>query len=100
MVLQTFFNVLKAAKKYTQPTHCLLVNEFLSVPSIVQAEQIFTVDKSRVLKFLGHLTPEEMDRVDDAVRASLALNPMGSIHGSRVTRIISLPRHKKATNTA
>ena len=65
--------------RYTQPTHCLLVNEFLSVPSIVQAEQIFTVDKSRVLKFLGHLTPEEMDRVDDAVRASLALNPMGSI---------------------
>ena len=69
----------KAAKKYTQPTHCLLVNEFLSVPSIVQAEQIFTVDKSRVLKFLGHLTPEEMSRVDDAVRTSLALNPMGSI---------------------
>jgi len=49
------------------------------LPSIVQAEQIFTVDKSRVLKFLGHLTPEEMSRVDDAVRASLALNPMGSI---------------------
>ena len=69
----------KAAKKYTQPTHCLLVNDFLSVPSIVQAEQIFTVDKSRVLKYLGHLTPEEMSRVDDAVRASLALNPMGSI---------------------
>ena len=69
----------KAAKKYTQPTHCLLVNDFLSVPSIVQAEQIFTIDKSRVLKFLGHLTPEEMSRVDDAVRASLALNPMGSI---------------------
>lgn len=69
----------QGGKKYTQPTHCLLVNEFLSVPSIVQAEQIFTVDKSRVLKFLGHLTPEEMSRVDDAVRASLALNPMGSI---------------------
>ena len=69
----------KAAKKYTQPTHCLLVNDFLSVPSVVQAEQIFTIDKSRVLKFLGHLTPEEMRRVDDAVRISLALNPMGSI---------------------
>ena len=61
----------KAAKKYTQPTHCLLVNDFLSVPSIVQAEQIFAVDKSRVLKFLGHLTPEEMSRVDDAVRAKV-----------------------------
>lgn len=57
----------KAAKKYTQPTHCLLVNDFLSVPSIVQAEQIFTVDKSRVLKYLGHLTPEEMSRVEDTV---------------------------------
>ena len=53
------------------------MNEFLSVPSIVQAEQIFTVDKRRVLKFLGHLTPEEMSQVDDAVRASLSLNPMG-----------------------
>ena len=69
----------KVAKKYTHPTHCLLVNDFLSVPSVVQAEQIFTIDKSRVLKFLGHLTPEEMRRVDDAVRISLALNPMGSI---------------------
>ena len=70
----------KVTKKYTQPTHCLLVNEFLSVPSIVQAEQIFTIDKSRALKYLGHLTPEEMRRVDDAVRIiSLALNPMGSI---------------------
>ena len=35
--------------------------------------------KSRALKYLGHLTPEEMRRVDDAVRISLALNPMGSI---------------------
>ena len=25
---------------------------------------------------------------------------IGLIHGSRVTRIISLPRHRKATNTA
>ena len=38
----------------------------------VQAEQIFTIDKSRALKYLGHLTPEEMRRVDDAVRISLA----------------------------
>ena len=48
-------------------------------PSIVQAEQIFTIDKSRVQNFVGHLTPEEMSRVDDAVKISLALNPMGSI---------------------
>ena len=69
----------KAEKKVNQPTHCLLENAGLNMPSVVQAEQIFTIDKSRALKYLGHLTPEEMRRVDDAVRISLALNPMGSI---------------------
>ena len=76
----------KITKKSSQPTHCLLENPILSRPSIVQAEQIFTIDKSRVLKFIGHLTPEEMSQVDDAVRTSLALNPMGSIQ--KLTPII------------
>ena len=68
----------KTEKKAAQPTHCLVEPEKLE-PSIVQAEQIFTVDKRRVQNFAGHLTPEEMSRVDDAVKISLALNPMGSI---------------------
>lgn len=68
----------KTEKKAAQPTHCLVELEGLE-PSIVQAEQIFTIDKSRVKRFVGHLTPEEMRRVDDAVKISLALNPMGSI---------------------
>ena len=57
----------KTDKKVTQATHCQVEEDGLK-PSIVQAEQIFTIDKSRVLKF-----------VDDAVKISLALNPMGSI---------------------
>ena len=68
----------KTEKKAAQPTHCLVEPEKLE-PSIVQAEQIFTIDKSRVQNFAGHLTPEEMSRVDDAVKISLALTPMGSI---------------------
>lgn len=68
----------KTEKKAAQPTHCLVEPEKLE-PSIVQAEQIFTIDKSRVQNFVGHLTPEEMSRVDDAVKISLALNPMGSM---------------------
>ena len=68
----------KTEKKVAQPTHCLVEPE-KPEPSIVQAEQIFTIDKSRVQNFAGHLTPEEMSRVDDAVKISLALNPMGSI---------------------
>ena len=68
----------KTEKKAAQPTHCLVEPEKLE-PSIVQAEQIFTIDKSRIQNFAGHLTPEETSRVDDAVKISLALNPMGSI---------------------
>lgn len=68
----------KVDKKAMQPTHSLVELDGLE-PSIVQTEQIFTIDKSRVIKYLGHLTSEEMHRVDDTVRVSLALNPMGSI---------------------
>ena len=68
----------KIEKKAMQPTHSLVELDSLE-PSIVQTEQIFTIDKSRVIKYLGHFTSEEMHGVDDAVRISLALNPMGSI---------------------
>ena len=43
----------KAEKKVNQPTHCLLENAGLNMPSVVQAEQIFTIDKSRALKYLA-----------------------------------------------
>ena len=69
----------KAAKK-VYPADPLPAGERVSLRTIHRSGRAdFTVDKSRVLKYLGHLTPEEMSRVDDAVRASLALNPMGSI---------------------
>ena len=61
-------------KKVTQPTHCLLENEGLSMSSMALAEQIFTIDKSRILKYLGHLAPEDMQRLDYALKNSLALN--------------------------
>lgn len=51
-------------KKVTQPTHCLLENEGLSMSSMALAEQIFTIDKSRILKYLGHLAPEDMQRLE------------------------------------
>ena len=37
------------------------------------------IDKSRILKYLGHLAPEDMQRLDYALKNSLALNPLGSI---------------------
>ena len=46
----------KTAKKYTQPTHCLLVNDFLSVPSIVQAGSpaLCRAERSRRTPVGGH----------------------------------------------
>lgn len=83
----------KTEKKAAQPTHCLVEPEKLE-PSIVQAEQIFTIDKSRVQNFVGHLTPEEMSRVDDAVKISLALNPMGSMEEIRFPHLHGLQRQR------
>ena len=64
----------KAAKKYTQPTHCLLVNDFLSVPSIVQAEQIFTIDKS--LNPMGSI-----QRLPPIIRSTAAYAPPEVVEG-------------------
>ena len=65
----------RIAKKADQPTHVLIdQNPAFSTPSMVQAEQIFTIDKSRVQRFLGQVTQQEMYQIDRAVISSLDLN--------------------------
>jgi mRNA interferase MazF len=41
--------------------------------SVVQCSQLRSVDEKRILKTLGHLSPETMQFVDQALRISLAL---------------------------
>ena len=56
-------------KKRHLPTHVLLDhNPGLKVPSIVQLEQIFTIDKRRVQRFAGQASSEEMDRIEAALK--------------------------------
>ena len=75
LVLQTRSQLKAIAKKADQPTHVLIdQNPAFSTPSMVQAEQIFTIDKSRVQRFLGRITPSEMYRIEAAVINSLDLN--------------------------
>ena len=65
----------RIAKKADQPTHVLIdQNPAFSTPSMVQAEQIFTIDKSRVQRFLGQLTQPEMYQIEEAISSSLNLN--------------------------
>ena len=62
-------------KKLNLPTHVLLdQNPGLKVPSIVQLEQIFTIDKRRVQRFAGQASSEEMERIETALKISLGMN--------------------------
>lgn len=65
----------KVDKKLNLPTHVLLVqNSGLKVPSVVQLEQIFTIDKRRVQRFAGQASSEEMERIETALKISLGMN--------------------------
>lgn len=61
-------------KKSNQPTHSLIEGiRNLSSPSVVLAEQLITIDKVRVLKYLGKVPEEQMQGIDKAVMVSLGL---------------------------
>ena len=65
----------RTEKKRYQPTHVLIAhNTAFEKPSVVQLEQIFTIDKSRVQRFLGRLTQDEMQEIEKGVVSSLDLN--------------------------
>ena len=62
-------------KKPDQPTHCLLSNvKCLPEKSTVMLEQIRTIDKSRVIRFMGKLKAEKMREIDAALEVSLGLH--------------------------
>lgn len=64
----------KTRKKAKQPTHYLIRNNpALSRPSLVLLEQLRTIDKQRIIKYLGRVTRKEMRGVDAALRVSLDL---------------------------
>ena len=64
----------RTEKKKYQPTHVLIAhNTAFEKPSVVQLEQIFTIDKSRIQRFLGRITQNEMQEIEKGVVSSLAL---------------------------
>lgn len=48
----------------------------LTADSLVLLNQIRTVDKSRLSRYWGQLTPETMTKVDEALKISLGLVPI------------------------
>ena len=71
----------RTEKKKNQPTHVLVdSNPAFEEPSMILLEQIFTIDKSRIERFMGYASKAEMLRIDMALLVSLALNVLGGNH--------------------
>ena len=65
----------RTRKKTKQPTHFLIrENPALSRPSMVLLEQIRTIDKQRIERYLGRVTRQEMFGINRALLVSLDLN--------------------------
>ena len=80
-------------KKRHLPTHVLLDhNPGLKVPSIVQLEQIFTLDKQRVQRFVGRTSEKEMNQIEMAIKISLAV-PHPCRTSKWYSRMESMSRH-------
>jgi len=63
----------KSNKKRQMPTHIVFTMDGLEKESIVQLEQITTIDKSQLLNYVGKMPLYVMDRIDEAVKVSLNL---------------------------
>jgi mRNA-degrading endonuclease toxin of MazEF toxin-antitoxin module len=64
----------RADKKLSQPTHVLIgKNKAFVKPSVVQLEQLFTIDKQRVQRYLGKMAEKEVAAIDGALMISLSL---------------------------
>lgn len=61
-------------KKERMPTHVAVSKrEGLYDDSVILAEQIRTIDKSRLSKFVCRLSDDKMSRVDQAIMVSLGM---------------------------
>lgn len=61
-------------KKKRQPTHAPITGvRNLDRPSVVMGEQLHTINKSFVLRYIGRIPPEQMWAVDRALMSSVAL---------------------------
>lgn len=64
----------KEIKRTDLPTHVYIrPTGNLKKPSIVVLEQIRTIDKSRIHRYVGRLSPMQMNLIDRGIRKSLGL---------------------------
>ena len=73
----------KIRKKERMPTHLLIKsNPAFREASVVQLEQIRTIDKSRIDDYLGKVTSTEMAAIEKSLSISLAMEQLRKRTGS------------------
>ncbi len=63
----------RSQKKRNLPTHIPIESSNLSMSSIVLAEQVRTVDKSRLIDYVGRASKASMEAVDQALKVSMGV---------------------------
>ena len=80
-------------KKENMPTHLLIKdNPAFREASVVQLEQIRTIDKSRIDNYLGKVTPHEMVAIEKALCISLAMEQLKKQTGSAAYKYRKNPK--------
>lgn len=60
-------------KKRNLPTHYYIDNDDVLYPSVVMLEQITTIDKRQVKKYIGRVSRDEMNKISECLEKSLGL---------------------------
>ena len=80
-------------KKENMPTHLLIKdNPAFREASVVQLEQIRTIDKCRIDNYLGKVTPHEMMAIEKALSISLAMEQLKKQTGSAAYKYRKNPK--------
>ena len=61
-------------KKKNMPTHIPIESSDLAMNSIVLVEQVRTIDKSRLIHYVGRASKESMEAVDQALKISIGVD--------------------------
>ena len=64
----------RCQKKKHMPTHIPIESSDLSMSSIALAEQVRTVDKTRLTRYVGRASKESMEAVDQSLKVSMGVS--------------------------
>ena len=61
-------------KKKNMPTHIPIESSDLAMSSMVLVEQVRTIDKTRLIHYIGRASKESMEAVDKALKISIGVD--------------------------